>query len=119
MLVQYLNNLGGDVLPEAHSTLKIWVTRQYLDGHAKTKAYLSRFQSKIHIFNDGWKSDNGLSVLGYVAHGVDEFGELVEVVLGMRQIKGPYTGENMAPFLHEIIEEYGTSKIELNLFTNY
>lgn len=107
MLVQYLNNLGGDILPESHHTLKGWVQRQYLDGHAKTKVYLSKFQSKIHISNDGWKSDNSLSIIGFVGHGVDEFGELVEVVLGMRQMRGPHTGENMAPILHEIIEEYG------------
>jgi hypothetical protein len=109
-IIQYLNNLGSDILPESHVTLHTWVERQWEASLKTTKSYLAGFQSKIHISMDGWKSDNGLSVLGFVAQGVDASGELVSLVLGMQQIKGPHTGEAMAPFLYQILVDYGMSK---------
>lgn len=107
-LIQYLNEVGGDILPESHMTVSTWLERQYATGLQNTKEYLKGFQSKIHIMSDTWKSDNGLSIMGFIGVGVDASGKLVDVVLGMKQIFGTHSGEVMMPHLYDILVDYGT-----------
>jgi hypothetical protein len=57
-------------------------------------------------------STNGLSLLSIVAHFIDKDGKLRSVLIGLLQIKGLHTNENITRCLMSVILKY---KIELIL----
>lgn len=106
-LITYLNTIGGECLPESSGTISKWIKRQYEIGFQKTKSQLSRFLSCVNIMCDMWVSTNHLSVLGFIAQGVNSDGKLIDLVLGMVEVKGSHTGENLSSYVHQIIVDFG------------
>jgi hypothetical protein len=60
----------------------------------------------VHVTADGWTAPNDLPLLGVIAHFVNENGWLDHIILGLREIEGVHTGENLCTVLVEILSEY-------------
>lgn len=63
-------------------------------------------RSSISISFDLWTSPNCLAVLGVVAHFIDKNGQRRAAVLGLRELMGEHSGENMAEVLLQIFKDY-------------
>jgi hypothetical protein len=50
-----------------------------------------------------------MAVVGVVAHFVSKDGDLLEMVLAMKKVKGEHTGFNIANYILETIEDYRIS----------
>ena len=62
-------------------------------------------QSCIHLSLDSWTSGNHLPVLGVIGHTLVG-GQLQEYVLALHEIQGRHTGENLAPIVLAILQDY-------------
>ena len=63
--------------------------------------------SKVHLTFDIWTSDNHLALLGIVAHYLDgKTWRNQSRLLALKEVKGAHTGENMAAYLTEVVDEY-------------
>jgi hypothetical protein len=94
------------VLSKAPNSLKKWIQRSYERRQLDIKSLLLLSKSKIHLSCDIWTSTNGLSLLGIVAHFVDESGKHQTVLLGLPRLRGSHTGVNIARCLAEVIRKY-------------
>ena len=66
---------------------------------------LQHSQSCIHLSLDSWTSGNHLSILGVIGHTIVG-GQLQEYVLALQEIQGRHTGENLAPIVLAILQDY-------------
>lgn len=103
----YLNSNVNVYLTNSHSTCGEWVLTQYLIEKERIRLRLHSTLYKIHISLDIWTSPNNLPVLGIVAHYINEEGTLEHSVLALREIQGGHEGENTAPIVLEVLEEWG------------
>jgi hypothetical protein len=62
-------------------------------------------QSCIHLSLDSWTSSNHLPILGVIGHTI-VYGQLQEYVLALQEIQGRHTGENLAPIVLAILQDY-------------
>ena len=62
-------------------------------------------QSCIHLSLDSWTSGNYLPILGVIGHTIVG-SQLQEYVLALREIQGRHTGENLAPIVLDILQDY-------------
>jgi len=65
--------------------------------------------SSISISFDLWTLPNYLAILGVVAHFIDKNGKRRTAVLGLRELEGEHSGENMADVLLQIFKDYNIS----------
>ena len=94
------------MLPLDGDTIGSWILREFHAKKEEIRQSLHESKSLIHFSFDLWKSPNSLAMLGLVSHYVDETGTNRTVLLGLRRLKGPHSGENMAQLVIELIEEY-------------
>ena len=106
-LLSFLNSDVDQWLPRSQSTIREWVLRQYKYHKEPLKIALGSARSKIHISCDLWTSNNHLAILGVIAHYVSEEEFLRSKVLGMKSIVGGHTAEDQAPWVLEVVEDYG------------
>jgi hypothetical protein len=74
------------------------------------KKHLKFAKSKIHITGDLWSSGNHKSVLGVIAHYINEHEKLTHQVLAVRELQGSHAGENQAQAIAAVICEYEIEK---------
>ncbi|TKA63486.1 hypothetical protein B0A49_13143, partial [Cryomyces minteri] len=96
-------------LPRSHTTLSEWVKQAYADRHIELKEKLLLAKSKLHISCDIWSSLNGFSLLGVVAHFLDENHKQQTALLGLPRLRGSHSGVNIAETLATIIQKYDIS----------
>lgn len=104
--LEYINPMANSLLPYSPSTISSLLTRTYLFEKDVIKQTLQSALSSIHLTLDLWSSPNHLSLLGIVAHYTDDNGQLTNAVLGMQEVDGEHTGENLALVVIEVLEEY-------------
>jgi len=115
--LKYLNKDAEELLAKDHSHVRWWIIRQYKAlKNTLITTTLSRAKSKIHISCDLWTSPNSIAILGITAQFIDEHGTLKNLVLGMKELVGEHTGENMSKLILDVIKEYGIQK-NLGYFT--
>ena len=61
---------------------------------------------QIHFSFDIWTSPNSLTMIGVIAYWIDEKQQLQTALLGLRQLIGQHSGENMALKVLEIIKDF-------------
>jgi hypothetical protein len=103
----YLNSNVNVWLPNARSTCGEWVHTQYKIEKERIRLRLHSSRCKIHISLDIWTSPSSLPILGVIAHYISEDNQLESAVLAMKEIQGSHDGENIAPLIEEILEEWG------------
>lgn len=97
------------IVPRSQDTTRRWVMQLFERTKPAIQRSLARSRSKITLSFDGWKSNNELDLLGVLAHYVDEHLKLKTVMLGLKNLWGHHTGENMKHQLLDVIREYKIS----------
>jgi hypothetical protein len=92
-------------------TVRSWVMATYQERIIDVKKSLAGARSKINISFDAWSSPNHLSLLGIVAHWLDENRELKTVLLALRPVEGHH-GHEIADTVLPVIKLF---EIEGNL----
>jgi hypothetical protein len=106
----FLRYLNADIdtwLPKNHCTIKEYVIRQYKGQKRRIKTQIGKAQSKIHISCDLWTSGNSMAILGVIAHFITEDGDLRYYLLAMKILPAGHGGEDQAPFIMDVINDYG------------
>lgn len=66
--------------------------------------------TKIHLAFDMWTSPDRLAVLGVSGHFIDSQGVQQQRLLGLRDVAGAHSGENMAAVLMEVARDWGITQ---------
>jgi len=103
----YLNKDINAWLPNSHQTIREWVIRQRDSLKVQIKGRLHSSRTLIHISCDIWTSSNSLAILGIIAHYIAEDGQLERSLLSMKDIIGSHEGTNLAPYIIEVIRDWG------------
>ena len=107
-LIRYINPDADDLLPESPSTAKALIMNQFAIEKEAMRHQIQASRSCIHLSLDSWTSRNHLPILGVIGHTIVD-GQLQEYVLALREIQGRHTGENLAPMVLDILQDYGIS----------
>ena len=70
----------------------------------------------VTVTANAWTSENGLGLLGVMAHWVDYSWQYRESVLALRELPEKHDGEGLAKVLYEIITEFKIRSNVLHLF---
>lgn len=107
-LMGYANGaiLESGSLP-THSTMREWIVRSFNRHKGVVTELLGGSLSRINISFDAWTSRKFKSLLGLTVHFLDDEGKFRTFLLGLPQIEGRHSGENLADRVSEIIHEYG------------
>jgi hypothetical protein len=105
-LLYYLFPPLAKLLPKAANTMRKWVKDAFEAKRETLRQDMRDAHSNISISFDLWTSPNYLAILGVVAHFIDKFGKRRIAVLGLRELNGEHSGENMAEILLQIIRDY-------------
>lgn len=97
---------GNDTLPKSGATIKTWLLEYFLLSQLVLIQLLLESGAKIHISFDLWSSPNHYSMLGIVCHFIDRQFKARTVMLGLKRLIGPHSGENMSRLLIETITTY-------------
>ena len=79
----------------------------FREKRQEMSASLAKMRSLIHISFDGYTSNNFLPLLGVVGHWSDDFGDFKRALLGLKEIDGRHTGENLANCVSQVFNENG------------
>jgi hypothetical protein len=90
-----------------HSTIREWIVRSFNRHKGVVTELLGRSLSRINVSFDAWSSRRFTSLLGLTVHFLDDEGKFCTFLLGLPQIEGRHSGENLADRVSEIIHEYG------------
>ena len=108
-LLNYINNNIDTWLPSSHNTITHWVLRQFDSMKEQIKSRLHSALTDIHISCDLWTSPNCLPIFGLVSHYISKDGQLESATLALIDIDGEHSGENLARYLQEVVEDWGIS----------
>ena len=106
-LLTYLNSNINVFLVNSPSSCNAWVYNQYTIEMARIKARIQSARTKVHISLDIWTSPNCLPILAIIAHYISVEGVLEDAVLAMVEIQGTHDGENVAPQVEEVLNQWG------------
>jgi hypothetical protein len=106
-LLSFLNEDVEVWLPNSANIITTWLLRQRDYEQEQVQARLQSACSQIHLSLDLWTSPNHLAILGVIATFISDDGVLESFVLALRQVKGDHSGENIAKYVMEVIQEWG------------
>lgn len=86
--------------------MRSWIIAEFDSQKAQVKEELQASLSKIHLTFDLWTSENGLALLGVVAHYLDREMKARSVAIALKTVDGAHTGENIAPLMIAVIDEF-------------
>ena len=69
-------------------------------------ALLLNLHAKVYISFDLWTSPNRYFMLGLVCHFINQAFKACTILLSLKALHGPYSGENIATHLVQIIKDY-------------
>ena len=88
------------------STIRNWAEIEFDRSHLIIKQLLATAKSKIHISFDLWTSPNAYAICAICSHFVGSNDRNSSVMLGMKRMRGPHTGENIAEVMIPVLEHY-------------
>ena len=62
--------------------------------------------TKIHLSPDVWSLENNLPILGVTAHFVSTDNVLQHITIGIPELRGEHSGENIADTLLRLLDDY-------------
>jgi hypothetical protein len=98
--------LASQLLPEHHTTVCSWIRLTFESRRQIIFNLVKDAKSSVHLSVDLWTASNGFHYIGIVGHFVDSEGEKRDVLLGLPRLVGPHSGENMASYVKEVINQY-------------
>src|ERR1700712_1157041 len=96
----------GAWLPSSGNTVKNWIIRHFVAEKAKKISSMAKARSLIHVSCDMAVSSNGLPIMVWMAHYIDEFGDLIVAPLAVREIQGSHDQDNLAKNSMEVLIEW-------------
>jgi hAT family C-terminal dimerisation region len=96
-------------IPSSGNTVRNWIITEFKQKQKQIKAQLDSSKSSIHLTFDLWTSPNHLSIVGVHGHFINSQYKVDNVMLGLRRLQGPHSGENIAEAVMSIIKTYGIS----------
>lgn len=105
-LLHYISPLANDALPTSHSTIAADIESAYNIRKAVVIASMHSALSTIHISPDGWTAPNGLGLLGVTCRFMASDNTQQQLVLGLSEIQGGHTGDNLAISLKATLDNY-------------
>lgn len=106
-LIRYIRPAADDLLPRSAGAIRIDLKQGYDCKQELVKRALQNSLSSIHVVPDNWTSPNSLGVIGFTVQFVTEDHGLQSLVVGIKELGGQHSGENMAEAIMEFIREYG------------
>jgi hypothetical protein len=104
-LISVVNPEESIQLPTA-DTAKSWIVQRFREQRSDMALQLGNLTCKIHVEFDGWTAPNGLGLLGIIGHWVNKNTQFGRGLLGLKEIKGRHTGENIAAVVKKTFAEY-------------
>jgi hypothetical protein len=99
-------------------TVRTWIINTYHERVADVKRSLASSRSRINLSFDAWSSLNYRSLLGVVAHWIDEKRTLKTALLALRPLKG-HAGSDIADALIPVVKLFGiTDKLGASQMDN-
>lgn len=96
-------------LPKARDTIRRWIKEAFELKKERLRLDMQEAHSNISISFDLWTSPNCLAILGCIAHFIDKNGKRRTAILGLRELQGEHSGENIAGVLLDIFKDYKIS----------
>jgi hypothetical protein len=96
-----------DWLPKCADTLRNWTMAVFREKRHELSASLVKMRYRIHISFDAYTSNNCLALLGVVGHWSDDYGNFKRALLGLKEIDGRHTGENLAKCVAQVFNDFG------------
>jgi hypothetical protein len=93
-------------LVQSSQTIRNWAQSEYVAAQSQVKQILVEARSRIHISFDLWTSPNGYALCAICAHFVGSNIRNNTVLLGLKRMKGPHSGENIAEVMIPVLKEY-------------
>jgi len=103
-------------IPKAGNTIKSWILAEFEERQKDIKKQLQASKSRIHLSFDLWTSPNHLSFVGVVGHYMSPQYKVETVLLGLRRLHGPHSGENIAEAVLKVIRKYGLTGNQIGWF---
>jgi hypothetical protein len=102
---QEVANTFFEYLWRAGDTMKRFILKDFEQRNEMVKEDLRLPKSKIHISFDLWTSTNKLAMLGVVAHYLMKDLTARSLLIGLREVIGAHSGENIAVCILQAIKE--------------
>jgi len=96
----------NDTFPLSSTTVKIWLLEYFIASRIVLISLLFNCSSQIHMSFDLWTSLNHYSMLGITYHFVDKSFKARSIILRIKRLFGPHSGQNMAQLLIDVIKTY-------------
>jgi hypothetical protein len=97
---------GNDTLPKSGNSIRTWLLELYIVCQVLLIKLLLESNCQVHISFDLWTSPNNFSMLGLCCHFIDRSWQARTVILGMKRLIGPHSGDNMATLLKQVLQTY-------------
>jgi hypothetical protein len=104
-LISQLNPYAIQYVPKSGDTVRAHAKALFEHARVLLKERLSNARSEIHYSFDLWTSPNCKAMMAVIGHWTAEDYSLKTVLLGIREIHGRHTGNNIGAVLMELIEE--------------
>lgn len=109
-VMAYINRDIGAWLPSSGNTIKNWIICHFVAEKAKKISSMAKARSLIYVSCDMAVSSNGLPIMVWMAHYIDESGDLIVAPLAVREIQGSHDQDNLAKHSMEVLIEWGIAE---------
>lgn len=105
-LLIYRNPFMKNAVPDSRNTTRKWIIRAFHQSKSAVRRSLATSKSRITLSFDAWKSGNELDLLGVVAHYIDRYHCVKNVLLALRNTYGSHKGEEVHHHLLAVCRDY-------------
>jgi hypothetical protein len=106
-LIQLLNPAICSFLYKAGNSIRRVIINEYEERKERVCQDLRQALSKIHISFNLWTSPNGtLTLCAVVTHYLNQTLQARSVLLGLKEVEGSHTGENIATCCLPVIGDF-------------
>lgn len=116
-MIEAANPIAEAVLWRSHQTIRDAIVAEYHAYVPIVATYLRDARSLIHVSFDNWTSTGGKRGLtGICVHLMDASGELKDFVLGLPELHGQHSGENIATVVAAVLTIFGIDENSVGYF---
>lgn len=91
------------------STIRTWVQEDFDEATQVVRSVIAQAKSRIHISFDLWTSPNAYTLCAVCAHFIGNNYLNSSVLLALKRITGPHSGENIAEVIIPTLQSYEIS----------
>ena len=104
-----MNSRVKDHAPSCHSASSAWVHHAYQAVRQQIKQSLKQAVSRISISFDVWTASHNIAVVGIIAHYIDRNYNNQHVVIGLPELHGSHSGENITKLVIMTLQSFEIS----------